>query len=259
MEWSRYLVDERVMMFHPYIAKALGLNEAIFLQQLHYWLNRKPHIVEEKGWVYNPYRAWVDQLCFMSESTIKRTIKNLIDKGIVITANFNRMKFDRTLWYSIDYSKLDEYIKGIKLEPIYVDDTTKMELPLCQIEQKVEVQMTQPIPSTNTSTNNIKKESKKETEKTFNEIIDEYTDNEELRYELREYLKTRKSKKVPMTNRALQLGLKQLDKLTDNPKVKIEIVRQTILKGWTTFYELKDKQLESELKKDNSIFDEFYN
>ena len=93
VEWSRYLADERIMMFHPYVAKVLGLNEAIFLQQLHYWLNRKPHYIDSKGWVYNPYKSWQEQLCFLSESTIKRTIKNLVDKGIVITANFNKLKF----------------------------------------------------------------------------------------------------------------------------------------------------------------------
>lgn len=160
MEWSRYLADERIMMFHPYVAKTLGLNEAIFLQQLHYWLNRKPHIVEEKGWIYNPYKTWQEQLCFMSESTIKRTVKNLVDKGIVITSNFNKMKFDRTLWYSIDYDKLDEYVNATTIESKCIEDSVIEEQPLVQIDTMENVTMTQPIPSINTSittsTNNIK-------------------------------------------------------------------------------------------------------
>lgn len=160
MEWSRYLADERIMMFHPYVAKTLGLNEAIFLQQLHYWLNRKPHIVEEKGWIYNPYKTWQEQLCFMSESTIKRTVKNLVDKGIVITANFNKMKFDRTLWYSIDYDKLDECVNATSIESNCIEDSVIQESPLCQIDTMENVTMTLPIPSNNTSittsTNNIK-------------------------------------------------------------------------------------------------------
>lgn len=162
MEWSRYLADERIMMFHPYVAKALGLNEAIFLQQLHYWLNRKPHIVEEKGWVYNPYKSWQEQLCFMSESTIKRTIKNLVDKGIVITANFNKAKFDRTLWYSIDYDKLDGIVNHIDtcIMSERDEDDVNLESPLCQFDTMQDASLTQPIPSNNTSittsTNNIK-------------------------------------------------------------------------------------------------------
>lgn len=151
MEWSRYLADERIMMFHPYVAKALGLNEAIFLQQLHYWLNRKPHIVEEKGWVYNPYKSWQEQLCFMSESTIKRTVKNLVDKGIVITANFNKMKFDRTLWYSIDYDKLDEYVNETSINSKWIENSVIEEQPLVQIDTMENITMTHPIPSINTS------------------------------------------------------------------------------------------------------------
>lgn len=188
MEWSRYLADERIMMFHPYVAKTLGLNEAIFLQQLHYWLNRKPHIVEEKGWVYNPYKTWQEQLCFMSESTIKRTVKNLVDKGIVITANFNKMKFDRTLWYSIDYDKLDECVNATSIESKCIEDSVIEEQPLVQIDTMENVTMTLPIPSNNTSittsTNNIKdiyvEEEKNEPTQTKKTIVkinfDEYKD-----------------------------------------------------------------------------------
>lgn len=188
MEWSRYLADERIMMFHPYVAKTLGLNEAIFLQQLHYWLNRKPHIVEEKGWVYNPYKSWQEQLCFMSESTIKRTVKNLVDKGIVITANFNKMKFDRTLWYSIDYDKLDVYVNEASINAKWIENSVIEEQPLVQIDTMENITMTQPIPSNNTSTttstNNIKdiyvEEEKNEPTQTKKTIVkinfDEYKD-----------------------------------------------------------------------------------
>lgn len=193
MEWSRYLADERIMMFHPYVAKTLGLNEAIFLQQLHYWLNRKPHIVEEKGWVYNPYKSWQEQLCFMSESTIKRTVKNLVDKGIVITANFNKMKFDRTLWYSIDYDKLDVYVNEASINAKWIENSVIEEQPLVQVDTTENIRMTQPIPSNNTSTttstNNIKdiyvEEEKNEPTQTKKPIVkinfDEYKEEYNLR------------------------------------------------------------------------------
>lgn len=192
-------------------------------------------LCNEKGycWATNEYFA---ELYGVSKKSISKWIKDLIDKKYIQS---------ELIYKEGSKEILHRYIRIVPYP----------------MEEKFHTPMEEKVKDNNTYINNTYniKESKKETEKTFNEIIDEYTDNEELRYELREYLKTRKSKKVPMTNRALQLGLKQLDKLTDNPKVKIEIVRQTILKGWTTFYELKDKQLESELKKDNSIFDEFYN
>ena len=185
MQWSRYLVDERVMMFHPYIAKALGLNEAIFLQQLHYWLNRKPHMIEERGWVYNAYKSWQEQLCFMSESTVKRTIKNLIDKGIIITANFNKLKFDRTLWYSIDYDKLDQIVEM---------EMSNMTLPLGQIDTMEETSLTPPIPSNNTSittNNNIythdEKKEKKHKYGEYQNVLLTDTELEKLKNEYSNY------------------------------------------------------------------------
>ena len=102
-------------------------------------------------------------------------------------------------------------------------------------------------PSTkDSSTNNLsKKESKdagtpkKEVKKTFNEIIDSYTDNEELREELKEHLKTRKKKRASLTNRSIELSLRELDKLADTDEEKILIVQNSIMGGYPKFYEIK--------------------
>ena len=113
--YSRYLLDEYPIMFHSSLAVVLGLNEAILLQKINLWLNCKPHDADGRSWIYNSYKSWQEQLPFFSESTIKRALKNLEDKGIIITGNFNKMKMDRTKWYSIDYKKLDELVDNLNL------------------------------------------------------------------------------------------------------------------------------------------------
>lgn len=75
----------------------------------------------------------------------------------------------------------------------------------------------------------------------FDVIIDAYTENENLRVELKEHLKTRKQKKAALTNRALELSLKKLDKLADNDEEKIQIVQNSIINGWVGFFELNEK------------------
>lgn len=75
----------------------------------------------------------------------------------------------------------------------------------------------------------------------FDAIIDAYTENENLRVELKEHLKTRKQKKAALTNRALELSLKKLDKLADNDEEKIQIVQNSIVNGWVGFFELNEK------------------
>lgn len=107
---SKYLIDEHPITFHPTLALAIGVNEAILLQKINLWLNCKPHNADGRNWIYNTYKSWKEQLPFWSESTIKRIIKNLFDIGIIIKGNFNKSKFDKTVWYSIDYDKLDTIV-----------------------------------------------------------------------------------------------------------------------------------------------------
>lgn len=84
-----------------------------------------------------------------------------------------------------------------------------------------------------------KKKIKKEKKQTLDSLIDSYTENENLRYELKEHLKTRKTKKAAMTNRAIELSLKRLDGISSSDKEKIEIVQNAVMNGWTAFYPLK--------------------
>ncbi|MDR7079859.1 hypothetical protein J2Y03_004917 [Neobacillus niacini] len=42
----------------------VGLNEALVLQQIHYWLGINKHEIEGRKWVYNSYPDWQRQLQF---------------------------------------------------------------------------------------------------------------------------------------------------------------------------------------------------
>ncbi len=41
-----------------------------------------------------------------SETTMRTAFKNLEKQGLLITANYNKAKFDKTKWYRINYEKL---------------------------------------------------------------------------------------------------------------------------------------------------------
>lgn len=107
-----YLINEPPLVLLPTLAEVIGLNEALVLQQMQYWLSRSDKVIDGRRWIYNTYDEWVDQFPFWSKNTIKRTILNLEMRGLVISANHNKAKFDKTKWYTIDYSKLaDECTK----------------------------------------------------------------------------------------------------------------------------------------------------
>lgn len=107
---SKLLLDEYPLIVLPSLAVALGLNEAIVLQQVHYLLQISKHVIEGRKWVYNSYPNWCLIFPFLSERTIKRTIYALEEQGILLSDCFNKLKLDKTKWYSIDYDQLDKVI-----------------------------------------------------------------------------------------------------------------------------------------------------
>ena len=98
------LLDDRPLVIQPKLAELLGdLDEAVILQQIHYWLEKRLNIKDGYSWVYNSMVEWNKQFPWLSLKTLKRKFKSLEDKGLLITGNYNKAKFDRTKWYRIDY------------------------------------------------------------------------------------------------------------------------------------------------------------
>jgi hypothetical protein len=110
---SKLLINQPPLQVIPALAVKIGLNEAIILQQLHYWLGRSVNVREGRKWVYNDYGAWHEQFPFWSEKTVKRTFLALEKLGIVTSRQFekytsNYTKRNRRKWYTIDYDKFKE-------------------------------------------------------------------------------------------------------------------------------------------------------
>jgi uncharacterized phage protein (TIGR02220 family) len=103
---NNLLITEPPLQVLPSLAVKVGLNEAIVLQQFHYWLQRSKKERDGRKWIYNTYAEWNKQFPFWGERTLRRAINGLEKAGYLITANYNAAGFDKTKWYSIDYDKL---------------------------------------------------------------------------------------------------------------------------------------------------------
>ncbi len=90
----------------PDLAEKVGLEEAILLQQVHYWLNerRNRHQFDGKRWVHNTYAQWKHQFPFWSLRTIQRIILRLEKQGVL--KSFAARKAQKTKFYTIDYQRL---------------------------------------------------------------------------------------------------------------------------------------------------------
>lgn len=113
---SNLLLDEHPLLVMPKLATKVGLNEAIVLQQIHYWIQIESktndidviqkHYHDGRWYIYNTYEQWQKQFPFWCERTIRTIIKSLENKKLLITDRFNKFGYDRTKWYTIDYEVL---------------------------------------------------------------------------------------------------------------------------------------------------------
>lgn len=117
MNFNELFVDKsKTLIINTDLALVLGdLNEAIVLNQLNYWLgiNKKAgkNFIDDRYWVYNSYSDWkAKDFPYWSEKTIQRTFTRLENKGVVVSANYNKLGIDKTKWYTIDTEKLQELV-----------------------------------------------------------------------------------------------------------------------------------------------------
>lgn len=117
MNFNELFIDKsKTLIINTNLALVLGdLNEAIVLNQLNYWLgiNRKAdkNFIDDRYWVYNSYSDWkARDFPYWSEKTIQRTFTRLENKGVVVSANYNKLAIDKTKWYTIDTEKLQELV-----------------------------------------------------------------------------------------------------------------------------------------------------
>lgn len=98
---SKLLIPEAPLQVIPSLAKAIGLNEALFIQQLHYW-----SLKSKDGWVYNTYEQWQEQFPFWSNATIRRIIYSLEERKLILSRQ--EASTDRKKYYSVSYDQLEQ-------------------------------------------------------------------------------------------------------------------------------------------------------
>lgn len=86
------------------------------------------------------------------------------------------------------------------------------------------------------------KEKKKET---YVSLIDDYTDNENLKSSLSDFVEMRKKMKG-FTTRALKLALNKLDELALDDFTKVDIVNQSVMNSWKSFYPIHSNKQQKE-------------
>lgn len=97
--------------FDPLVAKVFGVEEAVMLWNLDFWIQKnkanQKHFHDGRYWTYNSTKAFSELFPFWSVGQVRRILRKLEEFGVIITGNYNSSAVDRTMWYAIDYSVLE--------------------------------------------------------------------------------------------------------------------------------------------------------
>lgn len=221
--------------FNIYIAERYGIPSAVLLKNIYFWIEKnranETNYYDGYYWTYNSKKAFADLFPYLTARQIDYALQKLIDDGLLITGNYNKVAYDRTLWYAITK-------KGYSI------------LQNCEMEitksGNGKPENGEPIPNINAfetadKTADKKKESKRKAQ-SFDRLIADYAKgNAEVVDLLIEWLKVRKAKRAAMTDKAIELNLEKLDDLAAESGLTVaDYLKEIICRGWIAFYPIKN-------------------
>lgn len=269
--------------FNVNVAKKVGVNSAILLNHFDFWIakNRADNLnfYDNHYWTFISKKALGDLFPYMTLSQIDYAIKKLIESGYLITGNYNKSTYDRTLWYAItnngysilEYSEMElgNFRNGKKniTEPIpyisnNINNNTNNNNTIDNYNYNNKDNNTIINNKDNNTSNNIYSNNNNNNDNNSNvnerqelvKVVNDLVKDEELKDLIVEFIKMRKLMKKPLTEFALKRCINKLSKLSVNISKQKEIVIQSITNGWLDFYELKSTQTKTK----NDSFSDYY-
>ena len=238
-----------IHFFSDEVALEVGVNGAIILNHLHYWIKKNADngINYHDGyfWTYNSIAAYKKQFPFWSERTIYRLLRELEVSGYVKTGNYNQSAYDRTKWYALTEKSVKLLKSTIGQEyKNSQDNATETTLTDCpnEITQSDNAHLYRLSKCT------LNKNKHKEKHKEKHSV----TCSPELAEALNAFAEHRKKLKKPMTGRAKELMLSKLSKMARTEQEQIAILNQSIVNGWQGIFPLGGERKQSQAKQSSA-------
>lgn len=296
MSILRLIANDNFIVVNKSLIHLFGLEETLILGELvseyEYWRNQGKL---EDGWFYSTVEN-IEKNTSLSKHKQKKALENLQQVGVIcyqrkgmpakryikinedvlegfllgkkvknLTSSSQKVankksKFLTSRSEKIRHQEVKEFDRNNNKEKNNNNNKKERNKERKNFSQQVESNKKENLDSTQVSDSaiNVEKISDSKKSKTFNQLIEEYTTNEELRKELKEHLKVRKLKKAALTDRAVELSLAELNKIAAADYEKIQVVRNSIMNGWTGFFPLKKDEhdrLLSSLSRHNPSYD----
>lgn len=92
-------------MFDTEIATRYGINAAVIFQNIAFWCNHSrangTNYFDGLYWTYNSVKAFQDLFPYLGKSQISSALQKLLDEGLIVKGNYNKVAYDRTAWYAV--------------------------------------------------------------------------------------------------------------------------------------------------------------
>lgn len=90
--------------FNVELATRYGILEAVLLNHLEFWIKKNEangtNYYDENYWTYNSVKALGILFPYASQNRIRNALKRLEEQGLIMTGNYNKSAYDRTMWYA---------------------------------------------------------------------------------------------------------------------------------------------------------------
>lgn len=136
------------------VAKKYGVNQAIILNHLQFWIEKnqanEKHFYDGYYWTYSSTKALTKIFPYFTEKQIKYSLSKLVDFGLIIKGNYNKSPYDKTNWFAIT----NEGFSILQNCPIEGKTAVSSNVQNCPIEEKKlsnrREKIVQPIPDIKT-------------------------------------------------------------------------------------------------------------
>ena len=221
---SSLLIDESPLQVIPSLAKAIGLNEAIMIQQIHYWQRISPHEQLGRRWVAMSAPDLVDKFPFWSEKTIKRTVSSLKEKGLLIITKKSSTSWERANWYAVDYEAMNSLGSASgQNDPMHRDNLTRS------------IGTERPDGSGQNDPMSNKDKNKEQDIGASAFRLPDWIKAETLQA----YEEMRKKIRKPMTEKARDLIIKKLHDMKKAGQDANAVLEQSVMSSWTGIFPIK--------------------
>lgn len=245
------------------VAQLVGANAALILENIAYWCEHNAannaNLHDGHYWTYNSTKAFGELFPYMTINVIRASLKKLKDNGLILTGNYNKSAYDRTMWYTLTEkaeTMLDVNVHSDEPNQEEATDEAPSPAPItaqdpwgnttnANTEQfQTSTYEPQPLlaePEPQPQPQPQPKRTRKA--KSFDAIIDAYTNDPKTKELLGAWLQNRKAKRAAMTDNAIQSNIDVLDRLAQESRMNVnDYLTEVIRRGWGSFFAINNYQ-----------------